>query len=194
MKKLSVLVSLVLAFALSVWAQTPSPNDSQSGSNSSTTPSATQGSQTGTGSQDTTAGAQPGTSSQTMGSQGSSSTMGQGSAAQGSMGTAEQGKMGKEHKLKGCLESQGGTYELREKGGKEVALTGASDLSQYANHEVVVHGDWSNGSAGQASSSTSDMSKAPEKQFTVSKIESVSDTCKGAKHAKDKDKNPSSQQ
>jgi hypothetical protein len=168
MKKLSLLVSLVLAFALSVWAQTPSPNDTQSGSNSS----AASGAQSGAG----TMSSQPSTASQT----------------QGSMGTAEPGKMGKEHKLKGCLESQSGSYELREESGKEIALTGSSDLSQYANHEVVIHGDWANAGA-NSTSSTSDMSKADEKQFTVSKVDSVADTCKSSKNEKG-NANPPSQQ
>ena len=150
MKKLSLLVSLVLAFAISVWAQTPSPNDTQSGASSSASQS----------------------------SPSSQGTMG----SQGSMNTSEQGKMGKEHKVKGCLESQNGSYELREKSGKEIELTGSADMSQYANHEVVVHGEWANSGASSASS-TSDMSKSGEKQFTVSKIDSVSDTCKGGKSA-----------
>ena len=169
MKKLSLLVSLVLVFALSVWAQTPSSNDTQNGAGSS----ASQGSSGSQGS---------------MGSQSSgSSTMGsQESSTQGNMGTAEQGKAGKDHKLKGCLESEGGSYMLREKSGKEIALTGAADLSQYANHEVAVHGDWASG-AGAAAASTSDMSKGSEKQFTVDKVDSLSDTCKEAKNS-DKDK------
>jgi hypothetical protein len=171
MKKLSLLVSLVLAFAMSVWAQTPSTNDTQSGAASS----ASQGSQPSSGSQGS------------MGSQ-SSGSQTMGSSSQGSMGTAEQGKAGKDHKLKGCLEAEGGSYKLREKDGKEIALTGSADLSQYANHEVAVHGDWASG-AGAASSSTADMSKGggSDKQFTVEKVDSISDTCKGAKKA-DKDK------
>ena len=101
--------------------------------------------------------------------------------------------------MKGCLESEGGSYILREKNSKEIPLTGSADLSQYANHEVAVYGDWSSGAAAP-SSSTSDMSKSgSEKQFTVDKVDSLSDTCKGAKKA-DKDKgagnnpNPSSPQ
>lgn len=182
MKKLSLLVSLVLAFALSVWAQTPSPNDTQSGAGAS----ASQETQTGAGAQGSMS--QPSAGAQSSGSMG-----------QGNMGTAEQGKAGKEQKLKGCLESSNGSYMLREKNGKEIALTGAADLSQYANHEVAVHGDWASGAAA-ASSSTSDMSKGgSEKQFTVEKVDSLSDTCKGAKNS-DKDKgmghntNPSSPQ
>jgi hypothetical protein len=190
MKKFSFVVSLVLAFALSVWAQTPSSNDTQSGSGSS----ASQSSQSGTGSMGSQGTmSSPSTSSQTSGSQGS--------AGQGNMGTAEQGKSGKEHKLKGCLESEGGSYVLREKNGKEIPLTGSADMSQYANHEVEIRGDWATGAASPASS-TSDMSKSAgssEKQFTVEKVDSLSDTCKGAKKA-DKDKgatnnaNPSSPQ
>ena len=171
MKKLSFLVSLVLVFAISVWAQTPSTNDTQSGAGSS----ASQSSPSSSGS---------------MGSQGTMSSPSTGSQTSGSMGqgntsTAEQGKAGKDHKLKGCLESQGGSYMLREKSGKEIALTGAADLSQYANHEVAVHGDWASGAAPSPSSSTSDMSKSSgsEKQFTVDKVDSLSDTCKGAKKA-----------
>ena len=166
MKKLSFVVALMLAFALSVWAQTPSTNDTQSGAGSS----ASQSSPSSSGSMGS-----PSTSSQTSGSMG-----------QGNTSTAEPGK-GKEHKMKGCLESEGGSYILREKNGKEIPLTGSADLSQYANHEVAVHGDWSTGAAAP-SSSTSDMSKSgSEKQFTVDKVDSLSDTCKGAKKA-EKDK------
>ena len=167
MKKLSFLVSLVLAFAISVWAQTPSTNDTQRGTGSS----ASQSNPSSSGS---------------MGSQGSMSSPSTGSQTSGSMGqgntsTAEQGKTAKEHKLKGCLESEAGSYMLREKNGKEVALTGSADLSQYANHEVAVHGDWASGAA-SSTSTTSDMSKGggSEKQFTVDKVDSLSDTCKGA--------------
>ncbi len=182
MKKLSFLVVLVLAFAISVWAQTPSTNDTQSGTGSSASQSSPSSSGS-MGSQGTMS--SPSTSSQTSGSMG-----------QGNTSTAEQGKT-KEHKMKGCLESQGGSYMLREKSGKEIPLTGSADLSQYANHEVAVHGDWASGAA-SPSSSTSDMSKAgSEKQFTVDKVDSLSDTCKGAKKA-EKDKgtatNPSSPQ
>ena len=169
MKKLSFVVALMLAFAISVWAQTPSTNDTQSGagssaSQSSPSSSGSMGSQGSMGS--------PSTSSQTSGSMG-----------QGNANTAEQGKHAKEQKMKGCLESQGGSYMLREKNGKEIPLTGSADLSQYANHEVAVHGDWATGAAAP-SSTTSDMSKSgSEKQFTVDKVDSLSDTCKGAKKA-----------
>ena len=184
MKKLSLLVSLVLAFAISVWAQTPSTNDTQIGSGSSAAQSSPSSSGS-MGSQGSMSSPSTSTNSQTSGSMGQSNTA-----------TAEQGKTGKDHKLKGCLESEAGSYMLREKSGKEIALTGSADLSQYANHEVAVHGDWSTGASAPAST-TSDMSKSggsSEKQFTVEKVDSLSDTCKGAKKADQNNANPSSKQ
>ena len=54
--------------------------------------------------------------------------MGQGTSASstGMQGTEYEGKG--EKKLKGCIQSQGGSYVLQEKSGKIVALAGA-DLS-----------------------------------------------------------------
>ncbi len=183
MKKFSLFASLVLAFALTAWGQTPSSNDTQNNSGSSA--------QSGQSSSSGNMG-----SMGQSGSMGSSSTQGTADQTSGSK-SAEAGT--REHKLKGCLESENGAYVIREKSGKEVAVTGSADMSQYVNHEVVAHGTWSSG-AGAASSSTSDMSKgsASEKQFTATKINSVSDTCKGGKHAKSKGSsstsNPSSPQ
>ena len=64
----------------------------------------------------------------TPGTQGSSPSMGQGTSASstGMQGTEYKGKG--EKKLKGCIQSQGGSYVLQEKSGKIVALAGA-DLS-----------------------------------------------------------------
>jgi len=93
-----------------------------------------------------------------------------------------------EKKLKGCIQSQGGSYVLEEKHGKTVALTGSSDLSSHVGHTVAVHGRFSSGSDSAAKSSVSTgAGAAGAEQFIVSKIDMVSETCK-----MDKDKDKSS--
>lgn len=101
-----------------------------------------------------------------------------------------------EKKLKGCIQSQGGSYVLEEKHGKTVALTGSSDLSSHVGHTVTVHGRYSsgtdNGSASSVStgagagSSTTGASGA--EQFVVSKIDMVSESCKMDKDKSSHDK------
>jgi hypothetical protein len=123
------------------------------------------------------------TSQGTMGSQGSSSssqgTMGsQGSSStQGSAAT----KGEKQHKVKGCIRSEGGSYVLEDGHGKTFALNSTEDLSAHVGHEVVVHGTES---AGGGSAVSGGSAGAGEKTINVSKIDMVSDTCKmgGAKH------------
>jgi hypothetical protein len=107
-----------------------------------------------------------------------------------------------EKKLKGCVESQGGQYVLREKNGKEVALTGSADFASHVGHTVTVHGtveksgagsmgsssgtsgsQTSSGTSGSQTSSagaggTGSSASSPAEQITVSKIDHVSDTCK----------------
>ena len=115
----------------------------------------------------------------TPGTQGSSPSMGQGTSASstGMQGTEYKGKG--EKKLKGCIQSQGGSYVLQEKSGKIVALTGA-DLSAHVGHEVAVHGSWEAG-AGSSSAASSGggmgSSDKARKQFNVNSVEMVSESC-----------------
>ena len=116
------------------------------------------------------------------------------SQSSGKQGSSSEAKG--EKKLKGCIESQGGQYVLREKNGKEVGLTGSADFAQHVGHTVTVHGTPEKGgsmgsssgnNSSQASSSTSGMGSSASssgEQFMVSKVDHVSDTCKFDKGSK----------
>lgn len=96
----------------------------------------------------------------------------------GSMGQGSTMKGEKEHKVKGCIRSEGGNYVLEDAHGKTYALNGTADLSTHVGHEVVVHGTEAAG-AGSATSTS-----GGEKEITVSKVDHISDTCKLGKHGK----------
>jgi Protein of unknown function (DUF5818) len=180
MKKVTLLFAMFLAFAVIAFAQ----SDSQGSSSSSSSPSATQGSSPSQGSSTSTGSmGSPGSSSSTSttGSQGSSSsqdTMGtHGSMSQGSAAKGE-----KQHKVKGCIRSEGGSYVLEDAHGRTYSLNSTEDLSAHVGHEVVIHGS-EGPAAGSAVSGGS--AGAGEKAITVSKVDMVSDTCKmGGKHGK----------
>jgi hypothetical protein len=83
-----------------------------------------------------------------------------------------------EHKLKGCVQSQGGQYMLETKKGKEVALTG-QDVSAHVGHEVSLKGTWESGSGMSATSSSNSGHEASSgKTFNVTDVKMVSETCK----------------
>jgi hypothetical protein len=83
-----------------------------------------------------------------------------------------------EHKLKGCVQSQGGQYVLETKKGKEVALAG-QDVSAHVGHEVSLKGTWESGSGMSATSSSNSGTEASSgKTFNVTDVKMVSDTCK----------------
>ena len=121
--------------------------------------------------------------SDTQGAQGGSypSAAGQGTSNPnaGMQGTE---KPKGEKKLKGCIQSQGGSYMLQEKSGKNVALTGA-DLSAHVGHEVAVHGSWesSAGSSGAASTGGGMSNDKMSKQFNVTSVDMISESCGGSK-------------
>jgi|SRR5579872_446635 len=77
-----------------------------------------------------------------------------------------------EHKLKGCVQSQGGQYTLETKKGKTVALTG-QDVSAHVGHEVSLKGTWENGMSATSSGNTG----ASSKTFNVTEVKMISDTC-----------------
>jgi hypothetical protein len=83
-----------------------------------------------------------------------------------------------EHKLKGCVQSQGGQYVLETKKGKMVALTG-QDVSAHVGHEVQVKGTWASGNMSQSSTGNTG-----EKTLNVTDVKMISDTCggKGKEH------------
>jgi Protein of unknown function (DUF5818) len=80
-----------------------------------------------------------------------------------------------EHKLKGCVQSQGGQYALETKKGKMIALTG-QDVSAHVGHEVAVTGTWAK--ASNADMSQSSAGTAGEHTFNVTDVKMISDTCK----------------
>jgi hypothetical protein len=91
--------------------------------------------------------------------------------------------------LKGCIQSAGGQFMLEDKHGKQVPLAGSQDFASHVGHTVTVHGSFANGSdastAASASSSNSGIS-ASGQQFTVSKLDMVSEQCNSSK-SKNKD-------
>ena len=106
---------------------------------------------------------QPGEYPQTTPTQPESSTNGQAEKA--------------EHKIKGCVESQGSQYALKTRKGKEIALSG-QDVSAHVGHEVELQGAWEAGTAGGMSPSSS--GEASARTFNVTDVKMISDTC-GAK-------------
>lgn len=178
MTKFVFSIAVVLIFGLAALAQDTTPGSPQSGTQSTNPTTGTSSTSSATGS-----GQYGGSSSQSSPSAGS---MGQSSSDQSSAKG--------EKKLKGCIESQGGQYVLREKNGNEVQLTGSSDFASHVGHQVTVHGTYSGGSAGAASSSNEKMPSASGsptanpsssssasgsgQQFMVSKIDHESSTCK----------------
>jgi hypothetical protein len=98
--------------------------------------------------------------------------------------TQKQGQMNGERKLKGCILSQGGSYTLQTKHGKEVPLTGSADFASHVGHTVTVHGTYESKSSVAAptasaapTGSTADNS-TPNGAFMVSKVDMVSESCK----------------
>ena len=170
MKQIALTVVFALVFGLAALAQTQSSD--QQGSSS---PSSSQSQ------------ASPSTSPSTSQTPDMSSQ-----SSQKSPGAEAKG----EKKLKGCIESQGGQYLLKEKNGKEVALTGSADFASHVGHTVTVHGTpEKGGAAGSMGTSGSEKSSASAgamgssasssgEQFMVSKIDHVSDTCKYEKGSK----------
>ena len=168
MRHILITIAAILAFGLMSLAQNTAPSSQQTGTQS-TNPTT-------------------GTSSTRAGQYGSQSSA-SGSTGQSSNTTASTKG---EKKLKGCIESQGGQYVLREKNGNEVQLTGSADLASHVGHEVTVHGTYqgSNGaSAGTSNEKMPSASGSPTanpnagtntagQQFMVDKIDHHSSTCK----------------
>ena len=131
MRKLSLSVCLVFAFFVtSAVAQT--------------TPGGGQGTQSSSPSMSQPAQQQPGGMNQPDNTT---------PTAQTDQNTANQNEKGGEHKLKGCVQSQGGQYMLETKKGKTVALAG-QDVSAHVGHEVKVKGTWESGMSATSSSNS----------------------------------------
>jgi hypothetical protein len=172
MKQIALTVALALVFGLAALAQTQSnePQGSSSPSSSQTTPSTS-----------------PSTAPP------SAPEMGTQPSASGKQTAGAEGKEAKgEKKLKGCIESQGGQYVLKEKSGKEISLTGSADFASHVGHTVAVHGTMEKGAASsmgasgteKSSAGTMGSSASSGEQFSVSKIDHISDTCKLEKGSK----------
>jgi Protein of unknown function (DUF5818) len=125
-----------------------------------------------------------------QGTQGSYPSTGQGTS---NSQTGMQGSSKAEKKLKGCIESQGGQYTLQEKSGKNIALTGA-DLSAHVGHEVAVHGSWESGAGSSSAASSTGSSDKAGKQFNVTSVDMISESCGGSKKSGAGMNNPSSAQ
>jgi hypothetical protein len=99
-----------------------------------------------------------------------------------------------EKKLKGCIQSEGGKYVLQDKHGKDVALSGSADFASHVGHTVTVHGTFASASdsstGASATASSSGMSASSGQQFTVSKLDMVSESCSAdrGKNSADKGK------
>jgi hypothetical protein len=116
-----------------------------------------------------------------QGTQASPSTgQGTSSSPTGMQGTENKSKG--EKKLKGCIQSQGGSYMLQEKSGKNVPLTGA-DVSAHVGHEVALHGMWEASSSAASSGGTmgSNDKEKMGKQFNVTSVDMISESCGGTK-------------
>jgi hypothetical protein len=94
--------------------------------------------------------------------------------------TAEPSSSQKETKLKGCLQSENGKYILQEKNGKTVELTG-QDLSAHVGQTVKVEGTRSAASESLPAGTGQPSAGSSNEQFTVTKIDKVSDTCEMGK-------------
>jgi len=151
MKKISLSICLAFAFFVASAVAQMTPGGSQGTQNSS--PGMSQPSQQ-----------QPGAS------QPDANTPG----AQTDQNTASQNQNNGEHKLKGCVQSQGGQYMLETKKGKTVALAG-QDVSAHVGHEVRVKGTWESGMSATSSSNSGSSGKT----FNVTEVKMVSDTCGG---------------
>jgi len=79
-----------------------------------------------------------------------------------------------EHKVKGCIESQGSQYALKTRKGKEIALAG-QDVSAHVGHEVELKGTWESGSSSGMSQSSA--GTAGERTFNVTDVKMISDSC-----------------
>jgi len=83
-----------------------------------------------------------------------------------------------EHTIKGCLQSEGGSYVLETRKGKEVALAG-EDVSAHVGHEVALKGTWGEHAAGASAEASTSNAGAAKKAFNVSSVKMISESCKG---------------
>jgi|GEM_PF-4009049 len=149
MNKLSLWVCLAFAFFVSSAVAQMAPQEPQGGTQSS--PSASQPGQ--------------------YPSQGAGQTSADQNATTKSEANAE-------HTLKGCVQSEGGSYVLETRKGKQIALTG-QDVSSHVGHAVALKGNWEGGKAVSSAEAGSPAGAgAAAKTFEVSSVKMISETCK----------------
>jgi hypothetical protein len=97
--------------------------------------------------------------------------------------TKHKGGMAKEHSMTGCL-SEGtspGTYTLTH-GKRKTMVTGSDELKNHVGHEVKLTGMWEKGAMAESneSAATENAEKKTgkeEREFKVSNITHIADTC-----------------
>jgi hypothetical protein len=99
-------------------------------------------------------------------------------AAQNYPSQETSGNTGGQQTVQGCLSSNGGTYTLTAKDGKNFQLTGdTAKLTEHVGHEIKVSGTVSSESA--SPSSTSGQTSTEQPKLEVSSVKHVSKTCGG---------------
>ena len=94
--------------------------------------------------------------------------------AQGYPKQDKTGSTGGQETVKGCLSSNGGTYTLTDKNGKNFQLTGdTAKLTEHVGHEIKV-----TGTASSATASSSDAT-AGQPTLEVSSFKHVAKSCEG---------------
>ncbi len=110
---------------------------------------------------------------------------GQGVSGESSAQAATQVDNSQASTLRGCLsQSSDGNFMLADKSGNNFQLQGdASQLDSYIGKEIQVHGSSLNSSGTSADAMASDTGGATgaAKQFTVSDVHKVADTCASSK-------------
>ena len=104
----------------------------------------------------------------------SDSSMKQDSSMSGDNMGKKHKKMGmgmgmKEKMMTGCIEASGDEYMLKMKNGKSMEIMSSEDLKPHVGHMVTV--------TGMKTMGTDEKTKKMEKQFKVTKMDMVSETC-----------------
>jgi hypothetical protein len=84
-----------------------------------------------------------------------------------------------EQVLQGCISSKGGKYFLRSGDGESVVLSGNQNFGLHLGHNVAVRGTFTspNTEASKPVDSASGKAGEPVHEFTVTKLEIVSENC-----------------
>jgi len=81
--------------------------------------------------------------------------------------------------LQGCISSKGGKYFLRGGDDESVMLVGSQNFGLHLGHNVAVHGTFTNSNteASKPVDSASGKAGEPVHEFTVTRLEMVSENC-----------------